>query len=303
VKARPAAFRIGVDGGGTKTECILVDESGRIVARHLAPGCNPSIIGRDAAARVASKALKAIRAKADGTVELTLLCMAGSAAHWMEFAAKQKGLGRVVAMRDALPILELAAPDGPGLVLHAGTGSFVAARTDEVPAQVHYGGGLGWRFGDEGSGYDIGRRAIARALLELQGWEPVSRLSALVRGKTGCRDAAAMIRHFYDEQAPNAQIAALTPAILALAGEDEPVALGLVVDSVGGLLQLATQVAGKLFPYQAYDNLKAGLSGPILTHPAVMPELSSMSRLPLHAIEGAPIEGVRRLLLREPVLR
>jgi N-acetylglucosamine kinase-like BadF-type ATPase len=27
-------FRIGVDGGGTKTECVLVDDAGAIVARQ-----------------------------------------------------------------------------------------------------------------------------------------------------------------------------------------------------------------------------------------------------------------------------
>ena len=31
---------------------------------------------------------------------------------------------------------------------------------------MHYAGGLGWRFNDPGSGYDLGRRAIARALLD-----------------------------------------------------------------------------------------------------------------------------------------
>ena len=37
------SLKIGVDGGGTKTECILVDARGEIVARHLAPGCNPNV--------------------------------------------------------------------------------------------------------------------------------------------------------------------------------------------------------------------------------------------------------------------
>ena len=34
-------FKIGVDGGGTKTELILVDPAGAGVATHIAPGCNP----------------------------------------------------------------------------------------------------------------------------------------------------------------------------------------------------------------------------------------------------------------------
>ena len=40
-----SSFQIGVDGGATKTECILVDAAGTIVARYLAPGCNANITG------------------------------------------------------------------------------------------------------------------------------------------------------------------------------------------------------------------------------------------------------------------
>ena len=47
-----SSFKIGVDGGGTKTECILVDAAGAIVARHLAAGCNPNVAGPEAARQI-----------------------------------------------------------------------------------------------------------------------------------------------------------------------------------------------------------------------------------------------------------
>jgi N-acetylglucosamine kinase-like BadF-type ATPase len=309
-------YNVGVDGGGTKTECILINEAGRIVARHLGPGCNPSISGAAQARRVATNALFALLAQArikgggrgpsrqKSCISATLLCMAGPPEFWKEFADGLSGFGRVLATDDSLPVLELATRGEPGLVLHAGTGSFVAARkladpkaASKSPFDSFYAGGLGWRFGDEGSGYDIGRRAVARALLELQGWEIPSRLSALVRDQMGRGDASAIARHFYDDPAANARIAALTPAVLHLASEDDPVALGLVIDSVAGLLDLAAKVAGKLFPDIEPGVLRSGVSGPILTHPAVLPELRARTALTLHAVEGAPIEGVRRLLV------
>lgn len=309
-------YRVGVDGGGTKTECILVDAAGRIVARHLAPGCNPSIGGAARARRVVVKALAALRAQVPGraggrpgarrpsAIDLTLLCMAGPTAFWQEFAAGLRGFGRALAADDSLPVLELATRGGAGLALHAGTGSFVAARgfagapaLAERLRDARYAGGLGWRFGDEGSGYDIGRRAVARALLELQGWEAPSRLSDLVRDRMGRGDASAIARHFYDDPEANSRIAALTPAVLHLASEDEPVALDLVIESVGGLLGLAAKVAARLFPDVPPAAVRAGVSGPILTHPAVLPELKARTDLALHAVEGAPIEGVRRLLV------
>ena len=48
-----------MDGGGTKTELILVDAAGEIVARHLAPGCNPSQTGPENARTILTEALAA----------------------------------------------------------------------------------------------------------------------------------------------------------------------------------------------------------------------------------------------------
>ena len=173
------SFKIGVDGGGTKTECILVDARGEIVARHLAPGCNPNVTGPDQARAIVTAALDALLAESKienpkSKISATLLFMSGAPTFWQEFAATLTGYGRVTAAIDSLPTLELATHGAPGLVIHAGTGSFVAARSPD--GAIHYAGGTGWRFGDPGSGYELGRRAIARALLELQGWLPPSAL-------------------------------------------------------------------------------------------------------------------------------
>lgn len=296
-------MKIGVDGGGTKTELILVDAAGAIVERRVAPGCNPSVAGAEAARLILTDALCALAALApQGRIDTTLLCMAGSRSFWQETAAGLTGVGRVFATDDSLPVLELATAGQPGLVLHAGTGSFVAARpVDAVgPLTGIYAGGLGWRFGDPGSGYDLGRRLIARGLLELQGWAPESRLGAVLRDQTGLADATAVTRHFYGHAEPNRAIAALAPTLLRLAAEDDPVALGLVTESVGELHALALRVATQRFAGRPLDSLAAGLSGPILTQPVVVAALRRSSPLALTVITDAPIEGVRRLLTRLP---
>jgi hypothetical protein len=86
--------------------------------------------------------------------------------------------------------------------------------------------------------------------------------------------------------------------LLALAGAAEPVATGLVAASAGDLLEIALGVAAKLFPGTPAASLRAGLSGPILQHPAVQASLRERAPFPLRPVEGAPIEGVRRLLVR-----
>src|ERR1017187_6076102 len=283
------SWKIGVDGGGTKTECILVDPGGAVAARHTGPGCSPSLVGKARAREIAAEAIRAVRAGREAEeVSRTLLCMAGSRPFWREVGEGLAGCGRI----------ETAAAFRPGLVLHAGTGSFIAARTPD--GVVHYAGGIGWRFGDEGSGYDLGRRAIARALLELQGWAPPSGLGPLVRERTGSSTAAAVAGHFYHDPSTNTGVAALAPDVLRLAGEGDSAAGEAVSESVWRLLDLAVSVSNRLFPGKRPDSFRAGVSGHILNHPFAFQALSSRAPFPLSRVTEPPIEGVRLLLARSP---
>jgi glucosamine kinase len=295
-------YKIGVDGGGSKTECILIDAGGAVVSRHLAPSSNPSVVGAEQAKLVVTDALCALLANHAVKVGETALFMAGNRAFWQEFAGGLSGFGAVKTADDSLPVLELATDGQPGLVLHSGTGSFIAAR--DPTGAIHYAGGLGWRFGDPGSGYDLGRRAISRALLELQGWAPASRLGPTVRAHVQLgelADAGMVTRYFYSDTSPNQKIAALAPAVLRLASEGDYTAHLLIIESVSELLDLAVRVAAKLFPDTPTDELRVGLSGSILTHPVVQEALLPRSPLPLTPVVGTPIEGVRRLLMRSAI--
>lgn len=298
-----SGYKIGVDGGGSKTECILIDAHGTVVGQHLAPGCNPNIVGPEQARLIITDALRTLRRATfgDGHVPIvaTHFYMAGNRAFWRDALLTLPDCGSIFTADDSWPVLELATGGRPGLVLHAGTGSFVAARGPD--GTVHYAGGTGWRFGDPGSGYDLGRRAIGLALLELQGWAPVSRLSSTVRDHTqlgDAADAAAVTRYFYHHAEPNRQIAALAPALLQLARDGESSALELINASTTELLNLALAVARRLFPDSRLDELPAGLSGPILTHATVSALLARQTALRLTPVQGTPIEGVRQLLLR-----
>ena len=300
------SYKIGVDGGGTKTELILIDSAGGIVARQTAPGCNPSQTGPEKARAILLESLQALCSKLPaGTVQHTLLCMAGNRVFWRETADALQDFGRISTTDDSIPVLELATAGAPGLVLHAGTGSFVAARAPDN--SIHYAGGLGWKLGDPGSGFDLGRRAIARAMLELQGRSPsstteASLLAAALCAHTGLADYVSHSRFFYSDPEANAKIAGFAPSVIALAGQDCGPAQQVLADSITELARLVDEVIHQHFPAPATP-LPCGISGRILnSQPAVFALRSLASKLhwpvTLQYITTAPIEGVRRLLVK-----
>jgi glucosamine kinase len=292
------AWKIGVDGGGSKTECILVDPSGAVAARHTGPGCSPTLIGAARASEIVREALRAVRAGNEGAnVSSTLMCMAGSRVFWRDFADGLEGCGRTITADDSLPVLELATRGGPGLVLHSGTGSFVAARSPD--GAVHFAGGLGWRFGDEGSGYDIGRRAVARALLEIQGWSAKSGLGVVVGALAGDQSPSEFAGRFHGGPEAVSKVAAIAPSVLRLAEDGDRVAGETVSESVLSLLDLAVSVADRLFPGKRPKTFRAGVSGHILNHPFSYGILTAKAPFPLDHITESPIEGVRLLLARD----
>jgi glucosamine kinase len=290
------SWKIGVDGGGTKTECILVDPSGAVAFRKAGPGCSPSLVGPAQASAIVSEILNAVRAEhPQAEIGTTLLCMAGSRSFWTSVAQRLVGFGHASSTDDSVPVLELATRGSPGIVIHSGTGSFVAARSAD--GAVHYAGGIGWKFGDEGGGYDLGKRAVARALLELQGWAPQSAIGSLVCKHTGKSTADAVTAHYYSDPTSNSGVAGLAPEVLALASAGDPVAKDIVSGSVGQLLSLAVSVTDKLFGKRPAD-FRAGVSGSILNHPFVFSMLTAKAPFPLGQVTDAPIEGVRLLLAR-----
>jgi len=296
-------FKIGVDGGGTKTDFILIDERGDTLSRRHSDGCNPSLIGSKAARALINDQLNSLVAEArsrspEARIAHTLFCMAGSRPFWSEFGATLADCGAVQTFDDSVPVLELATNGKPGLVLHAGTGSFVAAR--DANGGTHYAGGLGWRFGDPASAYDLGRHAIGRAILELQGWAEPSQVSAMICKATGLKDSDAVIRHYYNDDLAHTTIAAVAPRVTEIAANGDPVAQEIVSNSVRKLAELARDVIARVMPKASNESLIVGLSGAIPQTPFARETIASVlgSGCEWVTVNEAPIEGVRRLLAR-----
>jgi N-acetylglucosamine kinase-like BadF-type ATPase len=162
---------LGFDGGATKTECVLLNEAGNILASARSGASNPRQVGFERAIQEIKKAAQAAMFEAQVKPDaITALC-AGIAGVGAAKSAEKMGALLAAAFPDAimkictdLEIALAATGTGPAIVLIAGTGS--AAMGRGVNGEVRRAGGLGAQAGDHGSARDVGRKAAAAAKLE-----------------------------------------------------------------------------------------------------------------------------------------
>lgn len=182
---RPASRRavVGVDGGGTKTQAVILDVNFAILGEGFAGPSNPLRVG------IANAAL-AIREAIDRACEVAHLRRTDLVAAEVglvgagrpELSASMReallslGIGKIVVVGDADIALYGATEGEPGLIVIAGTGSIccgINARGKRMCA-----GGWGPIAGDEGAGAWIARRALRAIAHAVDGRGPTTSLTA-----------------------------------------------------------------------------------------------------------------------------
>src|SRR5262249_29078249 len=114
---------------------------------------------------------------------------------------------RVLVVNDALIALVAGARDDPAIVLIAGTGSIAYGRNGS--GEAARAGGWGHMIGDEGSGYWIGREALAAVMRGADGRGPATRLSNEILEYFNVQDVSRLPRIVYDREQPRMSVAAL----------------------------------------------------------------------------------------------
>jgi len=247
-------YFLGVDGGASSTICAVCTDDGAVLgigrggpSNHiLAPG------GRARARQALGTALDAaLRAARLGAVEFRAaqFGMTGINADSSESRALEEVVGETLAVgtvrvdNDALVALAGAFACGPGVVVAAGTGS-IALGLDGTGSQAR-AGGWGYIFGDEGSGFGLGRAGVSAALHALDGSGPQTILTdriPLVMGMS----VQAIPMAFYNGQIGRPRIARLARVVTAAAEAGDGVAGKLVESAAASLADLVVAVAHRL---------------------------------------------------------
>ena len=167
----------GYDGGGTKTACVLTDETGRILGAGFGGPSNYLFCGREVAAEsVRTATAQAFSAAGLPQQRLDTAYMASAAiliqngdAH-VPFFSTCIDAEHVLCESDIYNIWFGAVRERPAVISIAGTGAITYICSKAGYLRVS---GWGPLLGDEGSGYDLGLQALKLACRMYDGREPM----------------------------------------------------------------------------------------------------------------------------------
>lgn len=242
------AIYLGIDGGGTKTTCVVADEHS-VLGSATGGGSN---ITRWGEARVREALQTGVReACASAGIDprnISSTCVGLSGAGRPEvrdavtrmMAGIVGGLVRVVS--DLETTLEAAFGSGPGVITIAGTGSIACGR--DAAGRLARFGGWGLAISDEGSGQWIGRAVVSAVLSAKDAGEDPPLLASILKA-WNLTTLDELVRQANASPAPD--FSSLFPLVLK-ASDSGDVLAGGVLDRAGiELAVLAKNVIRRLF--------------------------------------------------------
>lgn len=244
-----------VDGGGTKTEALLADTSGNILGIGRAAGSNAYSVGKEAAFQCVINAINS--ALPSDRVE-------DVRSAWLFIPGFSQCLPlplpfETMVLGDEASAYYGAMGEPDGITVLAGTGSF-AVSYNKLGRQTCVGG-WGPMLGDEGSGYDVGRRAIRYTLKEYDAGNTPSNLSKAVLAHYQTNAAHSLVRVIYQGGCDRKYMARLCLIVGDHAKAGEKDALNIVEETSFALCELAVSLKTRLKLNAAPVALTGGVSG------------------------------------------
>ena len=227
---------IGIDGGGTKTKCVLADDQLKILAEAEAGPTNPLAVGVDKSSEILFKLVQNVTRKTSvRSIEFVVIGLAGAGRKMiageienrLKLLVKRKkvSIKNIKVLSDVEIALEGAFAGAPGIILIAGTGSIVLGKNKN--GKLFRVGGFGKVIGDEGSGYSIGKKALQSISKELDGRGSKTFLTTILSQKCGIKNRDDLITAVYSS---GFDIARFAEHVIAAARLGDKVARNILAD-------------------------------------------------------------------------
>ena len=244
-------FYLGIDGGGTKTRCVLGDEN-KVLATAVAGGSNVVRLGetqaRESFHEVVTRACEIAQVSPQ---QIRSICVGASGAARPEIAAKVRAIlvdltsprTHLDVVGDNVIALEAAFGSGPGVIAISGTGSVAFGR--DASGSIARAGGWGFAISDEGSGQWIGRHAVSEVFRSRDNGEETL-LASLILEAWKLSDLDALVQQANSTPPPEFQ--RLFPIVLQAAVAGDPAARKLLNQAGRELAELAAVVLRRIAP-------------------------------------------------------
>ena len=226
---------LGVDGGKSKTVCLLATGDGTIVGVGRAGNADhstvPLAVALDAIESTVSEATRRVGGSPDA---VAVGCYGLAGAVWPEdFLELADGLHRrgltrdVIVRNDAQVALRASSPSGEGIVVSAGTHLSVALRTPGGDEWFS-----GWSSVDGPGGAEAGRRVVWAVIHSFDGRGPQTALADEVLLVTGS-DAEGLLRTLARGDLDESFTASLAPVLFRVYERSHDPVAGSIIDDLG----------------------------------------------------------------------
>ena len=259
------AYYLGIDGGGTKTICLVGDEAS-VLGRGESSGSNVVRLGKQAAGDALQQAARAACTNAKIGPAQIVRTVAGVAGvgrtevhDFVQEVLRDVVGGGILVVTDVETALQAAFAEGPGVVVVSGTGSIAFARNSQ--GETARAGGWGWAISDEGSGPWIGRAAVA-AFIRARETGQVSQMEYSIRLAWKLPIDQDLVSAA--NATPQPDFGAFLPEVVAAANAGDPFAVEVFARAGGELAALAKIAASRVFSADA--SVPVAMSGGAFAH-------------------------------------
>lgn len=251
-RRRSHQLYLGVDGGGTKTQIALMDESGEVTCEGFAGPSNPLRVGVESAV---SNIVQAVNEACDaggasrGDIAAATLGLAGVRRADLRQRVKDSFIKRlrirkVEVVTDAEIALYGTTLGKQGLVVIAGTGSICIGKNDD--GKLAISGGWGPLAGDEGGGVGIAQAALHSVAKAYDGRGMPTMLSERASEYFRASGPENLIVAIYSPQVDNSRIAGFARSVVETAQDGDTTAVEILEDAGRELGIAACAVISKL---------------------------------------------------------
>lgn len=263
---------IGIDGGGSKTRAAICNEAGQVGAIVVGESSNPLSRSWGDVEATLRQLMDAVRIKAGAKEEEVAGLFIGLGGadrpqikERIQLAFVDEWGERLLIDNDVIAALYAGTWGQPGVVLLAGTGSIACAFSKE--GARHRVGGWGYLVGDEGSGFDLGKKAASAVLREYDGRGESTVLTQLFMDHYGVERPDELISLIYGGSNPRMELAKTSQLVEQAATLGDPVANTLIMQAVEDLLELADACLKKV-----QEPVPVVLAGGLLTSSTILRE-------------------------------